>query len=72
MKTPLYLSASFVVVSACHAAPDTRHPLLPSAPRTVVVIDSETPPVIRAGLLQSTLILLPAEEKVATVFGGDT
>ena len=28
--------------------------------------------MIRAGLLQSTLILLPAEEKVATVFGGDT
>ena len=74
MKTPLYLTASFVVVSACHAAglTDTKHPLLPSAPRTVVVIDSETPPIIRAGLLQSTLILLPAEEKVATVFGGDT
>ena len=28
--------------------------------------------MIRAGLLQSTLILLPVEEKVATVFGGDT
>jgi len=28
--------------------------------------------VIRAGLLQSTLIMLPTEEKVATVFGGDT
>ena len=37
-----------------------------------MVLDTETPPVIRAGLLQSTLILLPAEEKVATVFGGDT
>ncbi len=74
MKTPLFLAATFVVVSACHAAgpTDTKHPLLPSAPRTVVVIDSETPPIIRAGLLQSTLILLPAEEKVATVFGGDT
>ena len=71
MKTPLYLAACFVVASACHAA-DTKHLLLPSAPRTVVVIDSETPPVVRAGLLQSTLILLPAEEKVATVFGGDT
>lgn len=46
--------------------------LLPSAPRTVVVLDSDTPPVVRAGLLQSTLIMLPAEEKVATVFGGDT
>ena len=28
--------------------------------------------LIRAGLLQSTLILLPVEEKIATVFGGDT
>jgi type IV secretion system protein VirB9 len=28
--------------------------------------------VIRAGLLQSTLIVLPAEEKVANVFAGDT
>ncbi len=74
MKTALALTACFVMASACHAAPpvDTRHPLFPSAPRTVVVIDSETPPIVRAGLLQSTLILLPAEEKVATVFGGDT
>ena len=74
MKAPLYLAASLVVVSACHAAgpTDVKHPLFPSAPRTVAVIDSETPPVVRAGLLQSTLILLPAEEKVATVFGGDT
>jgi type IV secretory pathway VirB9-like protein len=48
------------------------HRLEPSAPRTVVVSEADTPPLIRAGLLQSTLILLPAEEKVATVFGGDT
>ena len=54
------------------AAPPRAHRLLPNAPRTVVVLESDTPPVIRAGLLQSTLILLPAEEKVATVFGGDT
>jgi type IV secretory pathway VirB9-like protein len=53
------------------AAPEPKH-LLPNAPRTVTILESETPPVIRAGLLQSTLILLPAEEKVATVFGGDT
>jgi type IV secretory pathway VirB9-like protein len=74
MKTPLYLAASLVLVSVCHAAEptDAKHPLFPSVPRTVVVIDSEAPPVVRAGLLQSTLILLPAEEKVATVFGGDT
>ncbi len=54
------------------AAPSDDHHLLPNVPRTVVVRETETPPVIRAGLLQSTLILLPPEEKVATVFGGDT
>ncbi len=53
------------------ASAQTKH-LQPNAPRTIVVLDSQTPPVIRAGLLQSTLIMLPAEEKVATVFGGDT
>jgi type IV secretion system protein VirB9 len=74
MKAPLYLAATFAFVAVCHASEpaDAKHPLFPSAPRTVVVVDSETPPVVRAGLLQSTLILLPAEEKVATVFGGDT
>jgi len=68
------LAASLSLAAVCHASgpTDTKHPLLPSAPRTVVVVDSETPPVVRAGLLQSTLILLPPEEKVATVFGGDT
>jgi type IV secretion system protein VirB9 len=48
------------------------HPLVPSAPRAVTVIESQAPPVVRAGLLQSTLIVLPAEEKVANVFAGDT
>jgi type IV secretory pathway VirB9-like protein len=46
--------------------------LQPGAPRTVVTADASAPPVVRAGLLQSTLIELPSEEKVATVFGGDT
>lgn len=77
MKTPttLIVGLSLAMSAAhCFAAepPDAKHPLFPSAPRTVVVVDSTTPPVVRAGLLQSTLILLPAEEKVATVFGGDT
>ena len=78
MKTALYLivasGLSLGAVTACVAqtTADGKHSLLPSAPRTIVVLDSTTPPVIRAGLLQSTLILLPAEEKVATVFGGDT
>jgi type IV secretory pathway VirB9-like protein len=73
-RPPLFLAASLSLTAICHAAglADAKHPLFPSAPRTVVIVDSETPPVVRAGLLQSTLILLPAEEKVATVFGGDT
>jgi type IV secretory pathway VirB9-like protein len=46
--------------------------LTAAAPRIVIVIDAGAPPVIRAGVLQSTLIVLPEQEKVATVFGGDT
>jgi type IV secretion system protein VirB9 len=53
------------------AAPDAKR-LEPSAPRTITVSESAAPPVIRAGLLQSTLILLPDQEKVANVFAGDT
>jgi type IV secretory pathway VirB9-like protein len=48
------------------------HPLQANAPRTVMVSEADTPPVIRACLLQSTLIVLPSEEKVANVFAGDT
>jgi type IV secretory pathway VirB9-like protein len=51
--------------------PEPKH-LQPNAPRTITVSEADTPPVVRAGLLQSTLILLPAEEKVANVFAGDT
>ena len=54
------------------AAPEQSHPLTPNAPRTITVSAAAVPPVVRAGLLQSTLIALPSEEKVATVFGGDT
>jgi len=54
-----------------HAATDPK-PLEPSAPRTITVSEAATPPVVRAALLQSTLILLPSEEKVANVFAGDT
>ncbi len=53
-------------------AADPRPSLLPNAPRTVLVHDMETPPLIRTGLLQSTLLVLPPEERVATVFVGDT
>src|SRR6266702_1344407 len=66
------LAIGAVTTSLAATTPDAPHTLLPSATRTVVIRETETPPVIRAGLLQSTLILLPAEEKVATVFGGDT
>ena len=70
MKPSLYLVVIAAVVSTAGSA-QTSH-LQPTAPRTVVVADAQVPPVVRAGLLQSTLIELPAEEKVATVFGGDT
>jgi type IV secretion system protein VirB9 len=61
-----------VTASANAVTTPEPHHLQPNAPRSVTVTEAETPPVIRAGLLQSTLILLPAEEKIATVFGGDT
>jgi type IV secretion system protein VirB9 len=68
---PIVVSAGLALASAqCHAA--DPHPLQPNAPRTVTMSEADTPPVIRAGLLQSTLIVLPAEEKVANVFAGDT
>lgn len=74
MKPPIIiaLSLGLTVATAAQAATDPSHHLQPSAPRTVTVSEADAPPSIRAGLLQSTLIMLPAEEKVATVFGGDT
>jgi type IV secretory pathway VirB9-like protein len=74
MRPPIPVSIGLGLLLASgqlHAAPDP-HPLQPSAPRTVTVTEAETPPQVRAGLLQSTLIVLPAEEKVANVFAGDT
>jgi type IV secretory pathway VirB9-like protein len=71
---PIVVSAGLALASAsitCYAATEPRH-LQPNAPRSVIVSEADTPPVIRAGLLQSTLIVLPAEEKVASVFAGDT
>jgi type IV secretory pathway VirB9-like protein len=59
------------VPAQCRAATEP-HPLQANAPRTVMVSEADTPPVIRACLLQSTLIVLPSEEKVANVFAGDT
>jgi type IV secretory pathway VirB9-like protein len=76
MKTQIILAITSTLSLACgfaqaSATPPPHH-LEPNAPRSVTVSEAQTPPVIRAGLLQSTLILLPAEEKIATVFGGDT
>jgi len=69
---PIAVALNFALASVSLHASEPAHPLQPSAPRTVTVLESQTPPVIRAGLLQSTLIALPAEEKVANVFAGDT
>ena len=76
MKPPIIVIVScglaLATASASTVATPETHHLQPSAPRSVTVSEADTPPVIRAGLLQSTLILLPDEEKIATVFGGDT
>src|ERR1700744_4203596 len=66
----LALTASVASASG-PTTPEQKH-LQPNAPRAITVSEADTPPVVRAGLLQSTLILLPAEEKVANVFAGDT
>ena len=74
MHPPIPVTVLFSIAlaaSSVHAATDL-HPLQPSAPRTVIVTEAETPPQVRAGVLQSTLIVLPTEEKVANVFAGDT
>ena len=63
--------ATTVASASGPGTPDAKH-LQPNAPRTITVSEADTPPVVRAGLLQSTLILLPDQEKVANVFAGDT
>ena len=74
MKSPTIFAITFglaVAAASANASTEPRH-LEPAAPRTVTVSEADAPPAIRAGLLQSTLIMLPAEEKVANVFAGDT
>ena len=68
----LFVSAGLLLASHPGFAGTDPHRLTPTAPRTIAVTDGEVPPVVRTGLLQATLVMLPAEEKVATVFGGDT
>ena len=74
MKPPILIivTCGLALASATVHAATEPHRLEPAAPRTVTVSEADTPPAIRAGLLQSTLIMLPAEEKVANVFAGDT
>jgi type IV secretory pathway VirB9-like protein len=74
LKPPILIAvASGLALITCSGFAATEpHHLEPAAPRTVTVSEADTPPAIRAGLLQSTLIMLPAEEKVANVFAGDT
>jgi type IV secretory pathway VirB9-like protein len=69
--TALLLTGSAAAIPALSQTAAKPH-IQANAPRNIVIVETEAPPVIRTGLLQSTLILLPAEEKVATVFGGDT
>jgi type IV secretory pathway VirB9-like protein len=73
---PLLFACGLALSGAASASgPSTTpapKPLETNAPRTITVSEADTPPVVRAGLLQSTLILLPTEEKVANVFAGDT
>ena len=74
MKPPIsiLIASSLALGSASLHALAPAHPLEPSTPRIVTISEATTPPVVRTGLLQSTLIVLPAEEKVANVFAGDT
>jgi len=74
VKPPIIIviSCGLALAATANAATDQPRRLEPAAPRTVTVSEADAPPAIRAGLLQSTLIMLPAEEKVANVFAGDT
>jgi type IV secretory pathway VirB9-like protein len=74
VKPPILiaLASGLALIASSGFAATEPHHLEPAAPRTVTVSEADAPPTIRAGLLQSTLIMLPAEEKVANVFAGDT
>jgi type IV secretion system protein VirB9 len=73
IKEAAMILALTVASTVSQAADNPAKPALqPSAPRAITVTEADTPPVVRTGLLQATLVILPPEEKVATVFGGDT
>ena len=66
----LRLTAASVAIAACVYTAQPVH-AQQKAPRTVQVSTTTAPPVIRTSLNESTLLELPPEEKVATVFGGE-
>ena len=70
MNTPRLIAASalFVVYASALRGLQAQQ----QAPRTVQVSATTAPPIIRTSLNESTLLELPAEEKVATIFGGNT
>jgi type IV secretory pathway VirB9-like protein len=70
MKTSAFILASALFAINAYAAPPAT--VQQKAPRTVEVSATTAPPIIRTSLNESTLLELPAEEKVATVFGGNT
>jgi type IV secretion system protein VirB9 len=70
MKTSLLIAASALLAANAYAAAPA--PVPQKAPRTIEVSATAAPPIIRTSLNESTLLELPAEEKVATVFGGNT
>ncbi len=70
MNTPKTVAASALFAVCVYAAPDVQ--AQQKAPRTVQVSTTTAPPIIRTSLNESTLLELPPEEKVATVFGGNT
>jgi type IV secretory pathway VirB9-like protein len=66
---PLFTASTFFAV--CVYGAYSLH-AQQKAPRTVQVSATTAPPMIRTLLNESTLLELPAEEKVATIFGGNT
>ena len=70
MKTRLIMATSALL--AVHAYAASPASVQQKAPRTVEVSTTSAPPIIHTSLNESTLLELPADEKVATVFGGNT
>ena len=66
-KTILVIASTMLAVNAFAVPPAPT-----KAPRTIQYSSTEAPPIIRVLLNESTLLELPPEEKVATVFGGNT